>query len=148
MAAKVGAGDESSGSAEASVRPEAGSLTAEEMSMLIRHLPAGISYSDEHGVLRYWCGELFADCSDKWIGRHVNDCHAKAYRPMIDRIDAEFRAGTKNEAAFWKYKEGRLVLSRYFAVRDGGGAYRGILETFEDVTDLQGLEGEQLTLDW
>jgi DUF438 domain-containing protein len=80
--------------------------------------------------------------------RHVNDCHAHSSRPTIDRMVEEFRAGRKDAAAFWKLDEGRLILYRYIAVRDDEGAYRGILETLEDITEIRGLEGEKKKLDW
>lgn len=128
--------------------PCAGELSLEEMKLVLRHLPSGISFANEDGVLRYFRGALFADCHGTWIGRHVNDCHAPSLRPMIDHIAEEFRAGRQDEAAFWKLKSGRLVLSRYIAVRDDDRSYRGILETFEDVTDLRCLEGQKETLDW
>jgi hypothetical protein len=49
---------------------------------------------------------------------------------------------------FWRREEGRLYLYRYIAVRDDEGTYRGLLETAEDITDIVGLEGERLELDW
>ena len=128
--------------------PHAGSLSADDMDLILRHLPVQTSFADAEGTLLWWHGEIFDDCEEQWIGRHVNDCHAPSSRPTIDRMVEEFRAGTKDAATFWKLDEGRLVLYRYIAVRDGGGAYRGILETLEDVTDIQGLEGEKKTLDW
>lgn len=127
--------------------PHAGALTTEQMELLVRHLPLNTSLADENGRLVFWHGEIFADCLDTWIGRHVNDCHAPSSRPTIDRMDAGFRAGVEDGATFWKREDGRLLLYRYIAVRDAEGVYRGMLETVEDITDIQALEGEKLTLD-
>jgi DUF438 domain-containing protein len=128
--------------------PQAGELSPEERDLLLRHLPVQTSFADADGTLLWWHGEIFADCEARWIGRHVNDCHAPSSRPMIDRMVEEFRAGTKDAATFWKLEDERLILYRYIAVRDAAGAYRGILETLEDITDIRGLEGEKKTLDW
>ena len=128
--------------------PHAGSLSADDMDLILRHLPVQTSFADAEGTLLYWHGEIFDDCEERWIGRHVNDCHAPSSRPMIDRMVAEFRAGTKDAATFWKLDDGRLILFRYIAVRDADGVYRGILETLEDITDIRSLEGEKKTLDW
>jgi len=126
----------------------AGKLSAEEMNLILRHLPVQTSFADENGTLLWWHGNIFADCEARWIGRHVNDCHAPSSRPMIDHMVEDFRAGTKDAATFWKHEGGRLILYRYIAVRDEEGAYCGILETLEDITDIKGLEGEKKTLDW
>jgi DUF438 domain-containing protein len=36
---------------------------------------------------------------------------------------------------------------RYFAIRDGDGAYQGTLETVQDITHIRALEGERRLLD-
>jgi len=126
----------------------AGSLTPQQMDLVLRHLPLQVSIADENDILVYWHGDLFEDCEERWIGKHVNDCHAPGSRPTIDRMIREFRAGTKDEAVFRRDEDGRLILVRYVAVRDDDGAYRGIMETMQDITDLRFLHGEQLELDW
>jgi len=78
----------------------------------------------------------------------ISSTNAPSSRPTIDRMVEEFRAGSKDAATFWKLDEGRLLLFRYIAVRDDAGAYRGILETLEDITEITSLEGEKKTLDW
>ncbi|HJW74284.1 MAG TPA: PAS domain-containing protein [Thermoleophilia bacterium] len=128
--------------------PHAGELSADELELVVWHLPIQTSFADAEGTLLWWHGEIFADCEDRWIGRHVNECHAPSSRPTIDRMIEEFRAGTKDAATFWMLEDDRLVLYRYIAVRDGDGVYRGILETLEDITDVQRLEGEKKALDW
>jgi DUF438 domain-containing protein len=64
-----------------------------------------------------------------------------------DIIDT-FRAGEKSEAEFWIEVGGRFLHIRYFAVRDEAGAYRGVVETVQDVTAIRGLEGQRRLLDW
>lgn len=64
------------------------------------------------------------------------------------KILEEFKKGTQNTADFWiRFKE-RLILIRYFAVRDENKKYRGVIEMSQDITDIQKLEGEQRLLDW
>jgi DUF438 domain-containing protein len=36
----------------------------------------------------------------------------------------------------------------YFCLRDGEGQYRGVLEVSQDITELQGLEGERRLAEW
>lgn len=128
--------------------PEAGALTDEQRMLLIRALPVQVSLMDEHGTLLYWHGEDFSDCDPKWIGRHVNECHAPASRPTIDRMQAAFAAGEKDVAVFWNWEDDRLMMRTYTAVRDDAGAYRGMLETMQDITGLVGIDGERRELIW
>jgi uncharacterized protein len=132
-----------------STKPEAGSLTAEQRDLVVRHLPVDVSLADEHGTLVYWHGEIFADCDERFIGRHMNDCHAPKSRRTIERMETAFKEGTRDEAVFWhREDDGRLYLFRYAAVRDAEGAYRGLMETVQDITDIVGIDGERTDLDW
>lgn len=133
---------------ESSAIPEAGALTPGQRTLLIEALPVQVSLMDENGALLYWRGEDFADCDPKWIGRHVNDCHAPASRPTIDAMDAAFRAGEKDVAAFWNWEDDRMLMRTYTAVRDHEGVYRGMLETMQDITPLMGITEERRKLIW
>ena len=126
----------------------AGSLTPEQMDLVIRHLPLQVSVMDEHDTMVYWHGDLFADCELRHVGVHVNDSHNAHSQETIARMEAAFRDGSRDEAIFRRLEEGRLILVRYVPLRDAGGAYRGMMETMQDITDIVGLEGAKLTLDW
>lgn len=126
----------------------AGDLTPEIADLVIGHLPVGVSFADADGALVFWEGSFFADCDPSVIGRHLDDCHGPGSRDLISRMQEEFRSGRRDEALFWGREDGRLILSRYVAVRDAHGVYRGILETMQDITDLQAIEGERHDLDW
>lgn len=126
----------------------AGSLTPEQMDLVIRHLPVQVSVADEHGTLVYWHGDLFADCELRHVGVHVNESHSEHARRTIALMEAAFRDGSRDEAVFRNIEEGRLILLRYAPLRDSAGTYRGIIETMQDITDIVGLEGVKKTLDW
>jgi len=125
----------------------AGSLSTELADLVLAHLPLDVSFSDADGTLLFWQGSSFADCDPELIGRHLDECHGPRSQELIARLQDEFRAGHRHEALFWGNDDGRLILSRYVAVRDAQGAYRGILETMQDITDLQRIEGERHELD-
>ena len=126
----------------------AGKLTPAQMDLVIRHLPVQVSVVDEDGTLVYWHGDLFADCELKHVGVHVNESHNAHSQKTIARMEAAFRDGSRDEAVFRRLEEGCLVLVRYTPLRDSDGAYRGMMETMQDITDIVGLEGEKITLDW
>jgi uncharacterized protein len=107
-----------------------------------------VSFMDERGVLRYWHGPTFWDCDPDMIGRHVDDCHAPRSRTLIEQLVAAFRSGEKDQAYVWSTENGRRILSRYAAVKDADGAYRGTLETIQDITRLEEIAGEPHALVW
>ena len=123
-------------SGSGSGRESAGDLTAEQRDLVIRHLPLQISVIDEDGILLYWHGDLYKGCAERYIGCHVNDCHSQKSRVTIARLERAFRDGAKDEAIFRRTEEGRLILVRYCALRDGRGEYRGMIETLQDLTDM------------
>jgi uncharacterized protein len=126
----------------------AGSLTSEQMDLVIRHLPLQVSVMDETSTLVYWHGDLFEDCELRHCGVHVDESHNAHSRATIARMEAAFRDGSRDEAVFRRLEGDRLVLVRYVPLRDAAGTYRGMMETMQDITDVVGLEGEKLQLDW
>jgi hypothetical protein len=146
----------------------AGELTAAQRDLVIRHLPLNVTVSDEEGRLVYWHGDLrrlleaggvdvafkpgadgvLEDCDPRYIGRHLNECHDERSRATIARMDKAFREGTQQEAVFRRLEAGRLILVRYCPLRDDQGAYRGMMETMQDITDIRQMDGEKLVLDW
>jgi DUF438 domain-containing protein len=126
----------------------AGSLTAAQQDLVIRHLPLQLSVTDDQGTLVYWHGDLFADCEAGYIGRHVDDSHNEHSQQTIALMDEAFRQGSQDEALFRRIEDGRLILVRYCALRDADGAYRGMMETLQDITEIHTMEGKKLTLDW
>jgi len=127
--------------------PEAGALTPEQMELVLGHLPVDVSLMDERHVVVYWRGPTFEDCEDEYIGRHVDDCHNPQSRASIARMIETFTAGTRDEEVFWYIEDGRQKVTRYIAVRDGEGAYRGMMEVIIDLTALDGYRGKGSTLE-
>lgn len=125
-----------------------GSLTPELVDLVLTHLPADVSVADEHDVLVYWKGATYKTCDARFIGRNVRDCHPKSSLTCLDEILRAFKAGEKDVAEGWNEKKGRFKRTRYFALRDHDGTYRGILELNEDVTEARALEGEQALPGW
>ncbi len=127
-----------------------GALSVEQLDLMLRHLPIDISFVDENDEVRYYSDtrERIFPRSPGVIGRKVQNCHPPSSVHKVQRILDALRAGRKDVAEFWINLKGRLVHIRYFAVRDGGGRYRGTLEVSQDVTGIKKLEGERRLLDW
>jgi DUF438 domain-containing protein len=82
------------------------------------------------------------------VGRKVQQCHPQKSIHIVNQILDAFKKGNRDVAEFWLNLKNRLVLIRYFAVRDRKGAYLGCLEVTQDITDIKKIEGEKRLLDW
>ncbi|HEX5642486.1 MAG TPA: DUF438 domain-containing protein [Thermoleophilia bacterium] len=155
-AAEAGAAGAPAGAAEAGALAAAGllaldtgELNLEELNLVLGVLPIDFQYVDEHDRVRFYSeGHRIFPRSPGVIGRKVQNCHPPASVHKVQQIIDAFRAGEKDTADFWIEMQGKFLHIRYFAVRDGGGAYRGVVETVQDVTAIRALEGQRRLLDW
>jgi hypothetical protein len=125
-----------------------GSLTPDQIELVLDRLPLDLSFADENDVLVYWRGETYRTCETDAIGRDVRDCHPEQSLATLEEILLAFKAGEKDVAQGWEETEDGFSVTRYVAVRDEAGAYRGILEINMDVTDLRALKGKQALPGW
>jgi DUF438 domain-containing protein len=133
-----------------SISLDTGSLTAEQINLMLTHLPVDLSFVNENDEVLYYSAtpERIFPRSPGVIGRRVQNCHPPKSVGNVERILAEFKAGTKDTAEFWIQMRGKFLHIRYFAVRDADGKYRGCLEVSQDVTAIRALDGERRLLDW
>jgi DUF438 domain-containing protein len=128
-----------------------GALTAEQIGLMLTHLPVDVTFVDADNVVRFYSEgkpRIFGRTPDV-IGRSVLRCHPAASVHRVKRILDDFRAGYRDVAEFWiqnKGEEPRFIHIRYFAVRDSGGTYRGTVEVVQDVTAIRRLQGERRLL--
>jgi hypothetical protein len=125
-----------------------GGLTPELAELVFTFVPLDISVADENDVLVFWKGATYKTCDSRFIGRDLRDCHPESSLDRLEDILRAFKAGEKDVAEGWGEEKGRFKRTRYFALRDRDGAYRGILEVNEDVTDARALVGEQALPGW
>jgi DUF438 domain-containing protein len=126
-----------------------GGLTLEQLNLMLTALPIDVQFVDEHDQVRFYSeGERIFPRSPGVIGRKVQNCHPPASVHKVQQIIDAFRAGDKSTAEFWIELGGKFLHIRYFALRDATGAYRGVVETTQDVTGIRALEGQRRLLDW
>lgn len=132
------------------VRLSTGELSPEQIDLLLTHLPMDITFVNEKDEVAYYSAtrERIFPRSPGVIGRKVQKCHPPKSVHVVERILEEFKAGRREAAEFWIRMAGKLILIRYYPVRDRGGRYRGTLEVTQDVTGIRELEGERRLLDW
>jgi DUF438 domain-containing protein len=128
---------------------DTGALTAQEVNLLLTHLPVDLTYVDKDDTVRFFSQtrERIFPRSPAIIGRRVQKCHPPASVHRVQRILDDFRAGRRDVAEFWIQMQGKFIHIRYFAVRDEQGEYQGTLEVTQDVTRIRELEGERRLLD-
>ena len=133
-----------------SLNLDTGQLTPDQVNLIMTHLPIDISFVNENDEVAYYSAspERIFPRSPGVIGRKVQNCHPPKSVGMVEKILAEFKAGTKSAADFWIQMQGKFLLIKYFAVRDAEGRYRGCLEVSQDVTEIRKLEGQKRLLDW
>ncbi len=125
-----------------------GALTPEQVDLVMQALPCDVSFADERDVLVYWQGETYESCDPRFIGRDVRDCHPEESLAALETILRAFKDGTKDDAWGWGAGREGFKLTRYFAVRDDDGAYKGILEVNQLLDIERKLEGEQSLPGW
>jgi len=126
-----------------------GDLSLEQLNLVLGVLPIDFQFVDEHDRVRFYSeGHRIFPRSPGVIGRKVQNCHPPASVHKVQQILDAFREGSKDTAEFWIEMQGRFLHIRYFALRDAGGNYRGVVETVQDVTGIRALEGQRRLLDW
>ena len=63
-----------------------GTLTPEQVQLVIRNLPLDVSFADEDDVLVYWSGPTYKTCDSRYIGRDVRDCHPEHSLDVLEDI--------------------------------------------------------------
>lgn len=127
-----------------------GRLTPEQINWMLRRLPVDITFVDENDRVAYYSDspERIFPRSPGVIGRLVQNCHPPKSVHIVNDIVRAFKDGTKDAAEFWIQPEGAFIHIRYFAVRDGAGAYRGTIEVSQNIAPLRALQGERRLLNW
>jgi DUF438 domain-containing protein len=131
------------------VELDTGVLTAEQVDLLVDHLPFDISFADERDtLLLFTSGPAYQDCDRETIGGSLQSCHPARALPALERILMQFRTGRDEPfVQFDESSEGADHV-RYFPVRDARGAYRGVLEVIEDAQHVRALRGERRLQVW
>ena len=132
---------------------EVGALSAQQIALMLTHLPVDITFVDEHDEVRFYSAgwERIFNRTPAIIGRKVQQCHPPASVHRVQRILDDFRAGRRQVAEFWiqmgaPEAERKFIHIRYFALRDKDGRYCGTLEVTQDVTAIRALQGERRLL--
>ncbi len=121
----------------------------EVMAAILNTLPVELSFVDKDDKVRYFSHENGAKIFPRTrgvVGMTVQTCHPEKSVHLVNRILADFKAGTRSAAEFWIEMGERFVHIRYFPVRSPQGDYLGTLEVVQDVSGIRALTGERRLL--
>jgi len=131
------------------VHMKTGSLSLEQVELMINTLPVDITFVDEYDKVKF-----FSNPTDRTfprsiaiIGRDVRNCHPPESVHIVEAIIDDFKHNIKDQENFWLKMKGLFILIQYFAVRNKDGKYLGTLEVSQEVTNIRSLEGEKRLLD-
>ncbi len=132
------------------VRDLSHALDRDVLAAMLNTLPLEVSFVDADDRVQYFSHEHAAKIFPRTrgaIGRAVQQCHPPGSVHKVNAILASFKAGARSVAEFWIDMGPRKVHIRYFAVRSPEGQYLGCMETVQDVTAIQALQGERRLVD-
>jgi PAS domain S-box-containing protein len=127
-----------------------GKIEGAFLEALLEVLPIGFTLVDENDRIIGWNQHetRIFQRPVEIIGGDVRECHPPKSRPLVDRILTEMKADTRDKARFWfdttdaASGARKKILVEYLALRDPSGKYLGCAGTSQDITEIQGLNGE------
>jgi DUF438 domain-containing protein len=128
---------------------DTGSLTPNEVNLMLKHLPVDITYVDKSDRVRFFSQgrERIFPRSPAIIGREVQKCHPPSSVHQVQNILDDFKAGRRDQAEFWIRMRGQFVYIQYFAMRDEAGIYQGTVEVTQEIGHIRSLQGERRLID-
>ncbi len=132
------------------IQTENSEMTVEQALLLFNNLPVDITFVDENDTVKFYSNpkDRIFPRSPAIIGRKVQNCHPPESIHIVEEIIEAFKKGKRDVAQFWFELNSKLLFIQYFAIRNAGGKYCGVLEVSQDVTDIKKLSGERKLLEW
>ena len=121
-------------------------LSYEQIDAIMETLPFEVTFVDAQDTVAYFNRldkEKIFVRSRSVIGRKVVKCHPGKSVDKVGQIVNGFKSGELDKAEFWIDMGGQKILIRYFPVRDASGAYLGVLEVTQEISEIQKLTGEK-----
>lgn len=127
-----------------------GALTQKELRKILDLQPLELTFIDANDIVKYFNdtpGRKLFPRTKNAIGREVYNCHPPKSQPIVRKLIADFKAGTKEIETLWFRARDTYVMVTYAAVRDDDGSYMGTLEWVQDIEHIINIEEEKRTID-
>lgn len=129
---------------EGYIKFPSGLIKFEDMVHMMNTSPQDFTYIDKDDKVRYFSEgkhPVFAR-TRTIIGRDVRHCHPPKAVPVVNQMLIDFKAGTKDEETRIITPGTKVLLVRYYAVRDEKGEYIGTLELTEEISKIVDMVNE------
>ena len=122
-----------------------GSLSHKELDLILDLLPLEITFVDKDHIVKYYdngTDDKLLPRTPSAIGRDMMNCHPPRVHDTVSQLVHDLETGKKDSQAAWfKRGDGVFVYIDYIALRDEAGEFLGILETVQDITELNEIKG-------
>ncbi len=139
---------ESSITDDKTVNLGSGAIDLKILQLIFKTFPFDITFVDKDDIVRFYSegkDRIFVR-TPSVIGRLVENCHPNKSVDRVLAIIDGFKKNTLDKAEFWLQLGDKLVMIRYFPVRNLEGEYLGVLEVTQDITEIKKIEGEKRLL--
>lgn len=113
-----------------------GNINMRDLTLMLNTSPVDFTYIDKDDKVVYFSegkDPVFAR-TRTIIGRDVRNCHPPRAQEVLNQLLADFKSGFKDEEIRTVKMGTKVLLIRYYAVRDEEGAYVGTLEVTEEIS--------------
>lgn len=119
------------------VKTPAGKLTIEQLKGILSVLPIDITFIDEEPRNQFYknSDQVFSRPLSS-LGEVTYKCHPVFIRPVVKKLLADFKAGTKDSFERVFTKDGKKIRVLYLAVRNEEGKYIGTAEVVQDLSQI------------
>lgn len=101
----------STSQSDGQINRDTGTLSIEQINLLLKHLPVDISFVDVDDTVRYYSAteERIFPRSPAVIGRKVQNCHPPKSVHVVQEILDDFRNGKRDTAEFWIHLQKKFI---------------------------------------
>lgn len=123
-------------------------MSADFLTSMLDTLPVEFSVLDADDNVLYWNkhGIRVFKRGPGVIGRNARMCHPKDSLDKVEKVLEILKSGKRDKIEFWldlpEDDKPRKLLIQYRAIRDEDNNYLGTLETTINLTEYQGITGE------
>lgn len=115
-----------------------GLIKHEDLLFMLNTSPQDFTYIDKDDKVAYFSEgkHMVFERTRTIIGRDVRLCHPPRAVPVVEQMLADFKAGIKDSETRIVTPGTKVLLVRYFAVRNADNEYLGTLEMTEEISEL------------
>lgn len=122
-----------------------GSLSLNEIQLIMDHLPLEVTFVDKNDIFRYFnnahpAEEMIFKRTPSQIGRDIELCHPPKSWEKVNQLFSDLRIKRRTSESMWfKRGDGVYVYVTYRGVYDQAGEFQGVLETVQDIQSFVNL---------